>query len=695
MPTDGLECLRNGSLTEENLLGAYSGGLMYPRPATAIAVEQQVFGDEFNFLHYDREPADQHENEGLMASTTISFNTSGPSTDQKDGLSRRSGSTRMAAVNILKRWFDQHRDAPYPAKQDKAALSEQSGLSVAQVSTWFANTRRRRRFRPASYNPPLSPFPPQRPIDISRPTPKEASFMSPLERWRNSPPEAEAASFDAIMGAVAENNLRQQYLPLNSAELSTPSDVRSCASSNASGSAVTHTSASSVPSVGSHSSNGSFSQFYVADIPQRRRRRKRVAASNKPIQRPTPDQRPYQCTFCTDTFRTKYDWTRHEKTLHLSLESYTCCPGEPTYPDLDGLQRCVFCDQHNPSKGHVESHSYARCKEKPHVLRTFYRKDHLMQHLRLVHRVNQLSPGMETWKAQIDKIKSRCGLCNENFNSWSARNEHIAEHFRNGALMKDWRGSRGLDPAVALSTENAMPPYLIGWESLAPDPFSASLQTGSVLGFADSTMATMPIQTAKPSPFAYFTVQLSKFVRGTQTTSDVITDDMLQRAARRIVFGDEDPWNQTPADNSEWLTMFKQAMGLDCPDDTVANSPSLLCAHEINDFLPLFPAGPWAPWSMLNLDPDDTQDAEQMATYMDWSLKSPDDLAEIQQYCADDMYTELPTDTTNPSVQTSLPNSGWVAESLTVACSEQTASANVSPSVSPADIFFQNGFRDI
>ncbi|KAL4792649.1 hypothetical protein BDV19DRAFT_380706 [Aspergillus venezuelensis] len=557
----------------------------------------------------------------------------------------------MAAVNVLKRWFDQHRDAPYPSKQDKAALSEQSGLSVAQVSTWFANTRRRRRFR---YNPPVSPFTSQRPIDISRPTPKEASFMSPLERWRNSPPEAEAASFDAIMGAVAEQNLPQQYPPLNSSELSTPSDVRSCASSNASGSAVSHTSASSVPSVGSHSSNGSFSQFYVADIPQRRRRRKRVAMSNKPTQRPAPDPRPYQCTFCTDTFRTKYDWTRHEKTLHLSLESYTCCPGEPTYPDSDGVQRCVFCDQYDTSESHVESHSYTRCQEKPEVLRTFYRKDHLMQHLRLVHGVNQLSPGMETWKAQIDHIKSRCGLCDQNFGSWSARNEHIAEHFRNGALMKDWRGSRGLDPAVALSTENAMPPYLIGWESLAPDPFSASLQTGGFEGFADSAIAAMPIQSAaKPSPFAYFTVQLSKFVRGAQSTNDVITDDNLQRAARRIVYGDEDPWNQTPADNSEWLTI------------------------------------------MLNLDPDGTQNADQMAAYMDWSLKSPDDLAEFRQYCADDMYAELPTDTTNACIPTSLHNSDWLGENLIVARGEQPAGAEFSPSVSSADIFFPNGFGDV
>ncbi|KAL4935241.1 hypothetical protein BDV06DRAFT_207405 [Aspergillus oleicola] len=679
------------------MLSVGSGSLISPTPTNPNALEPQVLDAELNFLQYDNEPADQRENRDVTESITESHRCSAPVADRKDGLQRRSGATWIAAVNVLKRWFNQHRDAPYPSKLDKAALADESGLTLSQVSTWFANTRRRRTFRPATYDPPLSPFASQRPIGISRRPDEESSFMSPLERWRNSPPEAEAASFDAIMGAVAESNLPKQYPHLNESELSTPSDVRSTASSNASGSAVSHSSASSIPSVGSNSSNSSFNQFYVADIPQRRRRRKRIAASNKPTKRPAPDPRPYQCTFCTDAFRTKYDWTRHEKTLHLSLESYTCCPSGPTYTDSDDIQRCVFCDYPQPSDSHFESHSYARCQEKPEVLRTFYRKDHLLQHLRLVHGVNQLSPGMESWKAHIDNIKSRCGLCNGNFISWSARNEHIAEHFRNGALMKDWRGSRGLDPAVALSTENAMPPYLIGWESLAPDPFSASLQTGSFLGFADSTISSMPIQTAaKPSPFAYFTVQLSKFVRGARSTNDRITDDMLQRAARRIVFGDEDPWNQTPADNSEWLTMFKQAMGLDYQDNAIAKSPSLLCAHEINDFLPLFSVGPWAPWSMLNLDPHGTENADQMAAYMEWSMRSPDDLAEFGQYCAEDMYMEMPTYTADAAVPSDLHDLGDLfGGNMPAGNYDEAAASDITSSVSPADIFLPHSSGDV
>ena len=38
---------------------------------------------------------------------------------------------------------------------------------------------------------------------------------------------------------------------------------------------------------------------------------------------------------------------------------------------------------------------------------------------------------------------------------------------------------------------------------------------------------------------------------------------MLQNESRRILYGDDDPWNQTSADNPEWLNLFKKAHGID------------------------------------------------------------------------------------------------------------------------------------
>lgn len=43
-----------------------------------------------------------------------------------------------------------------------------------------------------------------------------------------------------------------------------------------------------------------------------------------------------------------------------------------------------------------------------------------------------------------------------------------------------------------------------------------------------------------------------------------VTDEMLQKEARIILYGEpDDPWHQTAADNPEWLNLFKKAHGID------------------------------------------------------------------------------------------------------------------------------------
>ncbi|KAL2813452.1 hypothetical protein BJX63DRAFT_421310 [Aspergillus granulosus] len=451
-----------------------------------------------------------------------------------------------AAVQTLRKWFDQHSEWPYPNKHEKAYLSQRTGLTLTQVSTWFANARRRQKYRSARGNGGLT-LQRRDSLEIIN-IGSSNEMLDPLERWRNSPPEAEAASLDAIMSAVAESRTRN-YEPGVSPR-STPNDSRSIASSNRSRSAVS-SSPSSTQSFGSHSSNASFSRFYSAE-PRRRRRRGKSSTIQGLATATDREGRPFQCTFCTDTFRTKYDWTRHEKTLHLSLETYTCCPSGPAYTGHDMGSRCAFCDYPNPPESHLESHAYSACQAKPKALRTFYRKDHLMQHLRLVHGANQFPPSIDSWKSKVNRVNSRCGFCSQTFELWSERNEHLAQHFRKGALMKDWRGHHGLDPAVALAVENSMPPYQIGIEAESLQPFSAtrSNQTDPMTGAA-----------INPSAFEYFTSLLTERIRRAQVANEIITDERIQAEARKVLFGDDDPWNQTPADNPEWLRLFKLGLG--------------------------------------------------------------------------------------------------------------------------------------
>jgi hypothetical protein len=43
----------------------------------------------------------------------------------------------------LQKWFDDHKDHPYPTRHDKILLCQDTSLTFTQVSTWFANCRRR------------------------------------------------------------------------------------------------------------------------------------------------------------------------------------------------------------------------------------------------------------------------------------------------------------------------------------------------------------------------------------------------------------------------------------------------------------------------------------------------------------------------------------------------------------------------
>jgi hypothetical protein len=61
------------------------------------------------------------------------------------------------------------------------------------------------------------------------------------------------------------------------------------------------------------------------------------------------------------------------------------------------------------------------------------------------------------------------------------------------------------------------------------------------------------------------TLRLGRFARQyiEKHGSGSVTDAMLQTESRKILYGDDDPWNQTSADNLEWLNLFKKAHGID------------------------------------------------------------------------------------------------------------------------------------
>ncbi|KAG0649171.1 TGF-beta-induced transcription factor 2 [Hyphodiscus hymeniophilus] len=391
------------------------------------------------------------------------------------------------AVKILRGWLGTHHRHPYPTEEEKESLRRQTGLNKIQVTNWLANARRRgnvRAQRSTSPSPNMDNY--AKGMDIPRRGTPALQEMNPLERWKASPPEHEAASVTAIAKAVTSSTFSSgRDSPYTSYGHTEDGSARSLcnvssASSLGTSHGTSHSSGGSFASAFSHKSRGSFGSFNSFGNRGRRRRRRQAPKPAK-VSNLAIAPRTFQCTFCTETFKTKHDWQRHEKSLHLSLERWICSPNGPyQYCAEYNHLACVYCGLPNPPEGHAEQHNHSSCVERSLEERTFYRKDHLRQHLNLVHDVKFQAWSMDAWKVASPEIRSRCGFCGIVMESWSIRVDHLAEHFKGGNSMADWKGDWGFDAQVLDIVENGMPPYLIHNDRKTMRPFEASRQSADL-----------------------------------------------------------------------------------------------------------------------------------------------------------------------------------------------------------------------
>ncbi|OJI98558.1 hypothetical protein ASPVEDRAFT_80200 [Aspergillus versicolor CBS 583.65] len=56
---------------------------------------------------------------------------------------RRRGNLPKPTTEILKKWFHEHLDHPYPSEEDKQMFMTRTNLTISQISNWFINARRR------------------------------------------------------------------------------------------------------------------------------------------------------------------------------------------------------------------------------------------------------------------------------------------------------------------------------------------------------------------------------------------------------------------------------------------------------------------------------------------------------------------------------------------------------------------------
>ncbi|KAL6835611.1 hypothetical protein J3E69DRAFT_319208 [Trichoderma sp. SZMC 28015] len=425
---------------------------------------------------------------------------------------------------LLKQWFSNHYHYPYPSKEEMKMLQHQTGLSKTQISNWLSNTRRREKMHhslqysqkaTAAVDSDASPLNiPRRPDTPTVEKRRNCRTMGPLERWVDSPPESEPATVTAIANAVQCAESSQSW------PLSTPIDDESGQSINESSDNSYRTSSgSSLASAYSYGSSDSVTGA-PALLRSKSRRRKRKLRSRPHRSRVGKMQYPFQCTFCAETFKTKYDWQRHEKTLHIPLERWLCSPDGPRAINPEtGQPYCVFCGESEPTDGHINSHNPYSCQE-----RVFNRKDHLKQHLHLVHKAKLANAVTTGWKTSTPNIRSRCGFCEIYLDSWGDRVEHLADHFKMGKTMASWTGDWGFEDAITDTLEDAIPPYLLGKESTSMFPFEAS-----------------DVSPESPrTAYELLVVELSCFVETYQyKTRQLPSHEAMHIEACRIVFASE------------------------------------------------------------------------------------------------------------------------------------------------------------
>ncbi|KAL1621680.1 homeodomain mating type protein alpha2 [Neofusicoccum ribis] len=365
------------------------------------------------------------------------------------------------AKAILQKWFDDHIEDPYLEREDVSTLSEATGLTARQVRTFFANARARKLPGPApsQLSPPafsstdsgretkvarvpsskakqrqggsVPPVKPDPGAQLRSALPRQ---QSPMQRYLSSSPEDEGVSEEALRHAAVS------YAPQSSAQANTEGH----------GSAPNRNPDAYSEAASSNSSNSSHASIdsAVNRVPRRGRKRHRGSQrrSNTVVRERTDQSKIFQCTFCNRDFAQKYDWRRHEESVHIPQKEWICMPDGPVRAadDDSGLQFCVFCEQANPSYEHLQRHNYTPCLTAPQPSRTFTRKDKLIQHLGQVHKQSQMSPTMQTWCRRVSRnIAIACGICGVRLSTWNERVEHISTHFADGLDMRYWLGAPG------------------------------------------------------------------------------------------------------------------------------------------------------------------------------------------------------------------------------------------------------------
>jgi hypothetical protein len=364
-----------------------------------------------------------------MYSNTSTVTESKDTNSQKTPNTRRKPRLPLKAVLILDDWFELHKNKPYPSEEEKSQLMLITGLNRNQVNNWFMNARKRRQ-----------------------------SQQGPFDAWLSGPSDSEGASEQDI--ALAAKDFTPPFAPVNNRPLR---PISFCSSGSSDASAFDHCPEarwqgprrqgrrtrywgchSSVSSTNVGSEIDRFSSREALSIPENISIDELPIIAVEPKAKAKPSAK-FECTFCRAKLNPK-SWKRHEESHHLPRREWTCL-ADGKFLQLDGT--CVFCRKVIPPSDafhHPEqcTHRMSECMNKTLSQRSFYRKEHVSQHVRGFHLASLNSKMLSEWESNKKEAERfwKCGFCGDDIYGWDARATHIANHFRKGLDMSTWRSER-------------------------------------------------------------------------------------------------------------------------------------------------------------------------------------------------------------------------------------------------------------
>ncbi|KAF1948985.1 hypothetical protein CC80DRAFT_430145 [Byssothecium circinans] len=384
--------------------------------------------------------------------------------DRKPASATRKGASSRIPLEARQMLEEEFVANPYPCSWEIDIIAHQANLDVKRVRNWFNNTRARKKGSDAlkanltTLNNSTTSLASQLSRDSLEALDKQANEVvqppqPPLAVYLAQSYQEEAVTFSAIQAAIDKGSLSDE----GDFQMDTSSSRM-----GRSGSVITSVNSSEGTAPTTYSSGSNLSSFNR----DRRRGRRRMEWKTSPYTRtklnglnsagqPQEDL-PFCCTFCPRAFKTKYEWVRHEDSVHALRTTWICCDTKNA-----PLLSCPFCGHVRPDEYHMASHKYQQCRNKPESQRTFYRRDHFIQHLHHVHFANVKHPSARLgcqarlmdsegsnfgckdlavkWRRFGAPIKAndpmlKCGFCGKRCISWSERCEHVAEHMYAGEL---------------------------------------------------------------------------------------------------------------------------------------------------------------------------------------------------------------------------------------------------------------------